>query len=82
MNEPVTLFLCGDVMTARGIDQALPYPGDPRLYEPCVENASEYIRLAEQANGPLPRPVDFSNNWGDTVEVFKREKPPAKINNF
>ena len=79
MNEPVTLFLCGDVMTARGIDQALPYPGDARLYEPCVENASEYVRLAEQANGPLPRPVDFSYIWGDTLEVFQREKPRAKI---
>lgn len=82
MNEPVTLFLCGDVMTARGIDQALLYPGDPRLYEPCVENASEYVRLAEQANGRLPRPVDFSYIWGDTLEVFQREKPRAKIINL
>lgn len=26
----VTLFLCGDVMTGRGIDQILPHPGEPR----------------------------------------------------
>ena len=25
----LTLFLCGDVMTGRGIDQVLPYPSEP-----------------------------------------------------
>ncbi|EHK87720.1 CapA family protein [Saccharomonospora azurea] len=30
----VTLFLAGDVMPGRGIDQVLPYPGDHRLREP------------------------------------------------
>ena len=82
MNEHVTLFLCGDVMTGRGIDQALPNPGDPRLYEPCVENALEYIKLAERANGPLPRPINFSYIWGDALEVFQRETPQAKIINL
>ena len=78
----MTLFLCGDVMTGRGIDQALPYPGDPRLHEPSVEYASEYIELAERANGALPRPIDFSYIWGDALEVFQREKPRAKIINL
>ena len=32
-HDPVTLFLCGDVMTGRGIDQVLPHPSDPRIYE-------------------------------------------------
>jgi poly-gamma-glutamate capsule biosynthesis protein CapA/YwtB (metallophosphatase superfamily) len=82
MNERVTLFLCGDVMTGRGIDQALPHPGDSRLHEPCVENASEYVTLAERVNGPLPRPLDFSYVWGDALEVFQREKPRAKIVNL
>jgi poly-gamma-glutamate synthesis protein (capsule biosynthesis protein) len=82
MVECVKLFLCGDVMTGRGIDQALPYPGDPRLHEPCVENASEYVKLAEQVNGPLPRPIDFGYIWGDALDVFQREKPHAKIINL
>ena len=30
----ISLFLCGDVMTGRGIDQVLPYPVRPVLYEP------------------------------------------------
>jgi poly-gamma-glutamate synthesis protein (capsule biosynthesis protein) len=78
MQESVKLFLCGDVMTGRGIDQALPHPGNPRLHEPCVENASEYVKLAERANGPLRLPIDFSYIWGDALEVFEREKPRAK----
>jgi len=28
----ITIFLCGDVMTGRGIDQVLPHPGHPVLY--------------------------------------------------
>jgi poly-gamma-glutamate synthesis protein (capsule biosynthesis protein) len=82
MNERVTLFLCGDVMTGRGIDQALPCPGDPQLHEPSVQDASEYVELAERANGPLPRPIDFSYIWGDAFEVFQREKPHAKVINL
>ena len=30
----LSLFLSGDVMTGRGIDQVLPHPGDPTLHEP------------------------------------------------
>src|SRR5688572_12484894 len=33
----LTLCLCGDVMTGRGIDQILPFSSDPRLYESYVE---------------------------------------------
>lgn len=81
-NERVTLFFCGDVMTGRGIDQALPHPAEPTLYEPHVRNASEYVELAEQANGPFPRPIDFDYIWGDALAVFRREHPDAKIINL
>ena len=49
------LFLCGDVMTGRGIDQALPNPVNPVLYEPCVRDAREYVALAEKAHGSRSR---------------------------
>ena len=29
----VTLFLCGDVMTGRGLDQIMPHPADPAIHE-------------------------------------------------
>ena len=38
-SELVTLFLCGDVMTGRGIDQILPYPSSPEIYEPYMTSA-------------------------------------------
>ncbi|HEY8157335.1 MAG TPA: hypothetical protein VIF10_01405 [Methylobacter sp.] len=28
-SQTIMLFLCGDVMTGRGIDQVLPHPGNP-----------------------------------------------------
>ena len=31
--DTLGVFLCGDVMTGRGSDQALPYPADPTLFE-------------------------------------------------
>jgi len=40
--KPISLFLCGDVMTGRGIDQVLPHPVDPVLYERRVCDAREY----------------------------------------
>ena len=48
------LFVCGDVMTGRGIDQVLPHPLNPRLYEPYLSDARAYVDLAENANGPVP----------------------------
>jgi hypothetical protein len=45
----VTLFLCGDVMPGRGVDQILPHPGDPELREAHARDARVYVDLAEQA---------------------------------
>jgi poly-gamma-glutamate synthesis protein (capsule biosynthesis protein) len=81
-SDRVTLFLCGDVMTGRGIDQALPHPSDPRIYEPYMKSALGYVRLAEAANGPIPRPVDFSYIWGDALEELARMGPDVRIINL
>ena len=43
----VTLFLCGDVMIGRGIDQILAHPSKPRLYEDYVTSAEDYVGMAE-----------------------------------
>ena len=78
----ITLFLCGDVMTGRGIDQVLPNPSDPRIYEPVVTDAGEYVRIAEQLNGPIPRPVEFPYIWGDALEELDRVQPDLRIINL
>jgi poly-gamma-glutamate synthesis protein (capsule biosynthesis protein) len=78
----ITLFLCGDVMTGRGIDQVLPHPGDPRLHESYVKSALGYVELAESASGPIPRSVDFSYIWGDALDELDRAAPDARIINL
>jgi poly-gamma-glutamate capsule biosynthesis protein CapA/YwtB (metallophosphatase superfamily) len=78
----ITLFLCGDVMTGRGIDQVLPYPGNPILYEGYMKSASGYVELAEEANGPIPKPVSFSYIWGDALAELERRQPDCRIINL
>jgi poly-gamma-glutamate capsule biosynthesis protein CapA/YwtB (metallophosphatase superfamily) len=76
------LFLCGDVMTGRGIDQALLHPVTPVLYEPYVRDAREYVALAEKAHGPIPRPLNLDYIWGDVLEEFDRANVDFRIVNL
>lgn len=78
----ITLFLCGDVMTGRGIDQILPKPSAPHLYEPYVRNAKIYIKLAERLNGPIAQPADFSYIWGEALAELDRTGPDVRIVNL
>jgi poly-gamma-glutamate synthesis protein (capsule biosynthesis protein) len=80
--RPIELFLCGDVMTGRGIDQVLPHPGNPVLYECCVRDARDYVRVAEIANGPIPNPVDFEYLWGDALGELQRAGTDVRIVNL
>ena len=64
------LFLCGDVMLGRGVDQILAHPSEPRLQEELVHDARDYVRLAEEVNGPIPRQVGAGYVWGDALDVL------------
>ncbi len=76
--QPITIFLCGDVMTGRGIDQILPQPADPTLYESFVRDARVYVQLAEQRTGPMKAPVDFEYIWGDALEMLRKSQLPIR----
>src|SRR5438094_3440820 len=76
------LFLCGDVMTGRGIDQALPHHVNPILYEPYVRDAREYVHLAEKAHGPIPRPLSFDHIWGDALQELECAEVDLRIVNL
>ena len=80
--DMITLFMCGDVMTGRGIDQVLPYPSDPRLYEPYMRSAKGYLQIAEKVNGPIQRPVDFSYIWGDALQEMEHVMPDLRVINL
>src|SRR5512141_3177419 len=82
MQQTMRLFLCGDVMIGRGIDQVLPHPCHPILHESYVHSASDYVRLAEEANGPIPRPVAPCYIWGTALDELDRRQPDARIINL
>ena len=81
-SRTVTLFLCGDVMLGRGVDQILPHSGDPRLREEYVRDARRYVRLAEAVNGPVPSPVAPSWPWGEALEWLAAAGPDVRIVNL
>ncbi len=76
------IFLCGDVMLGRGIDQILARPLPPRLHEEWVEDARTYVELAEAASGPVPRAVGRDYVWGDALAVLEEEAPEARVINL
>lgn len=80
--SPLSLFLCGDVMTGRGVDQVLPHPGNPVLYERSVRDARDYVELAEQANGSIRQPVDFAYIWGDALAELRQAGADVRIINL
>jgi poly-gamma-glutamate synthesis protein (capsule biosynthesis protein) len=80
--DHMTVFLSGDVMTGRGIDQILPHPNPPELQESYVRDAREYVALAEQVNGPIVPPVDFRYIWGDALAELDRVSPDARVINL
>jgi poly-gamma-glutamate capsule biosynthesis protein CapA/YwtB (metallophosphatase superfamily) len=81
-DDLVTLFLCGDVMTGRGVDQILPHPGDPELRESYIREATGYVALAEAASGPIPRPVSPAWPWGDALAVLGDLAPDIRLINL
>src|SRR5690606_34033792 len=47
-----------------------------------VHNALAYVHLAEEANGPIPRPVDYSWPWGEALAVLDEAAPDARVVNL
>lgn len=78
----IRLFLAGDVMLGRGIDQILHHPGDPQLWESYIHSALDYVRLAESAHGPIPRDQGLDYVWGDALATLATVKPDAGIVNL
>ena len=82
MARPIKIFMCGDVMTGRGIDQVLPHPADPVIYESYLKSARGYVKLAEEVNGPIQQPVSFAYIWGDALEELDRAAPHVRLINL
>jgi poly-gamma-glutamate synthesis protein (capsule biosynthesis protein) len=78
----IRLFLCGDVMTGRGMDQILPSPGTPLLRESYLQDARSYVDLAEQIHGAIPKPVSDTYPWGDALPLLHQPDCDARIINL
>jgi poly-gamma-glutamate synthesis protein (capsule biosynthesis protein) len=78
----VKIFMSGDIMTGRGIDQVLPHPSDPMIYESYMKSARGYVKIAERANGPIQQPVSFVYIWGEALEELDRAAPHVKLINL
>lgn len=82
VDRRICLFVCGDVMTGRGIDQVLPHPSEPQLFEPYVRDARDYVELAEAAHGRIPRPVSYDYVWGAALEELARAGADLRLVNL
>ncbi|MGD8493680.1 MAG: CapA family protein, partial [Desulfobacterales bacterium] len=82
MTRNIKIFMCGDVMTGRGIDQVLAHPSDPLIHEPYLKSARGYVKLAEAENGPIRQPVSFGYIWGDALAELKRAAPDLSLINL
>lgn len=69
-------------MTGRGIDQILPNPGDPSIFERWARSAEDYVRLAEERNGPIPRQVSPTYIWGDALDAIVDRHVEARLINL
>lgn len=78
----VTLCLVGDVMLGRGIDQVLPHPGPPEIWEAFSRSAHDYVVLAERINGAITKPVAYPYVWGDALSVLRGDRCSARIINL
>lgn len=79
---PLKLFLCGDVMTGRGIDQIMPNRCDPGLHEHYARSALDYVALAQQKSGAFTQSADFGYVWGDALAELERAMPDVRIINL
>ncbi|MDG4648193.1 CapA family protein [Roseibacterium sp. SDUM158017] len=80
--DRLRLFLGGDVMTGRGIDQILPQSCDPALFEDCMTSARGYVALSERVSGAIPRAVGPDYVWGDLLEDIARREVDLRLVNL
>jgi poly-gamma-glutamate capsule biosynthesis protein CapA/YwtB (metallophosphatase superfamily) len=76
------LFLAGDIMPGRGIDQILRHRVASFLFEPWVRDARTYVELAEQLNGRIPRGATPAYVWGAALAILAARQPAARIVNL
>ena len=62
--------------------QILAAPCEPTLHEPYMDDARDYIAIAQDASGPIPRGAGPEYPWGDALAVLEAARPDARIVNL
>jgi poly-gamma-glutamate synthesis protein (capsule biosynthesis protein) len=47
-----------------------------------MRSSACYLRLAEEANGPVPKPASFRYIWGAALDEWRRAEPHARVINL
>jgi poly-gamma-glutamate capsule biosynthesis protein CapA/YwtB (metallophosphatase superfamily) len=69
-------------MLGRGIDQILRAPCTPTLHEAYVTDARDYVTLAEDHSGPIPRRARPEYPWGEALSVLESAQLDARVINL
>ncbi|XP_013400753.1 uncharacterized protein LOC106166649 [Lingula anatina] len=80
----VRVFMAGDLILGRGIDQILPHPSDPTLYEAHTgtTDARSYTKQVVSKKGALPKDPSFDYIWGDALDILSEYNPDFRIINL
>jgi poly-gamma-glutamate capsule biosynthesis protein CapA/YwtB (metallophosphatase superfamily) len=78
----VRLFLCGDVMIGRGIDQIPPHPCNPALHEGYEETALDYVRAGRNRPRLNSALCSLVISLGVALDEFHRMRPDDRIINL
>jgi poly-gamma-glutamate capsule biosynthesis protein CapA/YwtB (metallophosphatase superfamily) len=78
----MSIFLAGDCMLGRGIDASCKQSCNPQLHEGYCTSALDYVQLAEQHSGPIPRSCAPSYFWGSALKILDQYQPHARIINL
>lgn len=76
-SQQIKVFVCGDVMSGRGLDQIMECPGDPKIFEPFVRDARDYVHQGEVGNSAIPRKVKPEYMWGDALKYLRLRLPTS-----
>lgn len=80
--EPLKIVLGGDLMLGRGIDQCMAQHVDPRLVEPQVRDARDYVQLAERRHGPITVPLSAPAPWGEALAWLQADASRLRVVNL
>ena len=78
----VRIFMCGDVMLGRGIDQVLSHPSHHIIHEDLCHSALDYVALAEERNGTIEKPLSPLTMWGAAIREIEKMRPDVRIINL